>query len=79
MPNLQRWYVATNKVTKVVEVFQAFQPTAESHPQYNGVTGPFRTKHGALFAADPVTGFANNPHCRTVNDAEKLSKESRGK
>ncbi len=47
-------------------------PTHESHGyRFHGVTGPFRTKKGAMFMAE--CGY-NNPHCRTVSEAEKLAK-----
>lgn len=54
------------------EVFHAMStPTQATHPQYGAVIGPFRTKRGAVFMAR--NGY-NNPHCRTVADAERLSK-----
>ena len=47
-------------------------PTVDSHGyRFHTVTGPFRTKKGAMFAAE--CGH-NNPHCRTVGEAEKLAK-----
>lgn len=48
-------------------------PTSESHGYrlFHGVTGPLRTKKGAMFMAE--CGY-NNPHCRTVSEAEKLAK-----
>jgi hypothetical protein len=38
---------------------------------YAAVIGPFRTKRGAQFMA---RHGQNNPHCRTVADAERLAK-----
>jgi len=35
--------------------------------------GPFKTRRAAEFMAGPG---ANNPHCRSVNDAENLSKNN---
>jgi hypothetical protein len=50
-------------------------PTFDSHGKlYRYVIGPFRTKRGAEWMADPVKG-RNNPHCRCVADAEKLAKK----
>lgn len=47
-------------------------PTLESTPQFAVVIGPFRTRRGADFMADPVKG-TGNPHCRCVADAERLA------
>ncbi len=46
-------------------------PTAEAYPGYVGVIGPFRTVRGAAFM---LQHGGNNPHCRTVFEAEKLAK-----
>ena len=47
-------------------------PTQETHgEQFNAVIGPFRTKRGAMFAA--AFGH-NNPHFRTVADAERIAR-----
>jgi len=56
------------------EIFRAPEtPTFTTHgDKYNGVTGPFRTKAGALFMRDHGQG---NPHCRCVRDAERLAKK----
>ena len=52
------------------EVFRSpSTPTQESHP-YSAVIGPFRTKRGSEFMAKYGAG---NPHCQTVQDAEKLA------
>lgn len=48
------------------------EPTPETHPQYSAVIGPFPTVRGAEFMA---RYGANNPHCQTVADAEKLAKD----
>lgn len=45
-------------------------PTAASHPQFLACIGPFRTKKAAFFMA--LYG-RSNPHCRTVQDAERLT------
>jgi hypothetical protein len=46
-------------------------PTAESHGHpFGAVIGPFRTKRAAVFTRD---FGANNPHCRSVADAERLA------
>ncbi len=47
-----------------------YEPSWETHGHlYAAVIGPFKTKRGAEFMAGP--GY-NNPHCRTVADAERL-------
>lgn len=48
------------------------EPTPETHPQYSAVIGPFRTVRGARFMAQ---FGANNPHCQTVADAERIAKD----
>ena len=55
------------------EVFTSAEtPTKQSHPQFNAVIGPFRTKKAAEFT---VECGGNNPHIQCVNDAERLVKE----
>ena len=53
------------------DVFRsASKPEAETHGSiYSAVIGPFRTVRGAEFMAK---FGANNPHCQTVGEAEKL-------
>lgn len=46
-------------------------PTPITHPHYNAVIGPFRTKRGCLWAEK--WGYLN-PHFQHVNDAEGLAK-----
>jgi hypothetical protein len=56
----------------------ATTPTFESHGSlYNCVIGPFRTRRGADWMADPQKG-QNNPHCRCVADAERLASKYAG-
>ena len=59
------------------EVFRAEKtPDIDSHGhRFAAVVGPFRTKRGAEFMRD--FGF-NNPHCRTVGEAERLAKKHCG-
>lgn len=47
-------------------------PTEATHGEkFDAVVGPFRTKRAAYFMA----WFGkNNPHCRSVADAERLAK-----
>lgn len=53
----------------------ASTPTEATHGHlYAAVIGPFRTKRGAEWMADPVKG-QGNPHCRCVADAERLAKK----
>jgi hypothetical protein len=48
-------------------------PTPESHGEkFAAVIGPFRTIRGAAWMAHPTRG-RDNPHCRTVADAERLA------
>jgi hypothetical protein len=66
----QRWYVGC-KGTSRIAFRTAIEPTEVSHgTTYNAVIGPFRTKRGAQFMAKYG---ANNPHCQTVAEAEKLA------
>jgi len=56
------------------EIFSAKKnPTEETHgDKYLLCIGPFRTKRGATFMQR--YGF-NNPHCQTVEEAEKLGRK----
>lgn len=64
------YYVGIAEGKKVV--FSCAEvPTPTSHPEYGACIGPFRTKRAALFMA----ASGNSPNCRTVADAERLSKE----
>jgi hypothetical protein len=72
-----RVYVGLRADGKGREVFRsATTPVAEPHPDthlgpiYSAVIGPFRTRRGAEFMAK---FGANNPHCQTVADAERLA------
>jgi hypothetical protein len=58
------------------EIFRSnVTPTTETHgDRFNMAIGPFRTRRGAEWMADPVKGMAN-PHCRNVADAERLAKK----
>jgi len=69
---MTKYYVG-RKGTKG-EVFTSSKtPTADTHGHlYRAVTGPFRTKKGAMFMAE--CGY-NNPHCSTVSEAERLAKK----
>jgi hypothetical protein len=69
----QRIYVGASRLfTSQRSVFHSdSEPTAETHPQYAYVIGPFRTKRAAEFMRD---FGANNPHCQCVADAERLAK-----
>jgi len=55
------------------ELFWSYQmPSVDSHGgRYVYVIGPFKTKQGALFMLDHGR---NNPHCVTVEQAERLAK-----
>ena len=61
------------------EVFKAeAEPTAATYgAQFRGVIGPFRTMRAARFMANPAA--RNNPHVLNVADAERISKQLRGR
>lgn len=67
-----RIYLGLNATRNTREIFRAASvPTFATHPDYNAVIGPFRTKRGALFMA---RYGRSNPHCQCVADAERLAK-----
>jgi hypothetical protein len=68
----RKFYVGV-KSTLSREVFSSLPvPTEETIlGRYLYAIGPFRTKRGAEFMAKHG---ANNPHCVTVQQAEKLAK-----
>jgi hypothetical protein len=72
MPRLRYYLGLKSPATR--EIFRAGDtPTAVSHgDRFAAVVGPFRTKRGAIFMRD--YGRAN-PHCRCVDDAERLGRE----
>jgi hypothetical protein len=66
----KRIYVGCNQTHRIT-FRSAENPTTETHGHlYNAVIGPFRTMRGARWMA---TYGANNPHCQTVADAERLA------
>jgi len=76
MPEIKTWrrprpFVGTKR-DGTREVFKsATTPTEQSHGDtYIYTTGPFRTMRGARFMA---TYGENNPHCRTVDEAERIA------
>jgi hypothetical protein len=66
-------YVGVKGTTR--EVFRSREtPTQQSHgAKYAAAIGPFRTRAGADFMA--AYGHHNNPHLRSVADAERLAKK----
>lgn len=70
-PDKKRFYVGVSR--KPRELFSANRtPTIDSHGhRFGAVIGPFRTKRGAMFMRDHG---ANNPHCRSVSEAERLAR-----
>lgn len=71
MAGKSRPYVG--RINQTAIVFRAeHNPTKESHPMYDSVTGPFKTMRGAIWHSN--YGF-NNPHVQTVTDSEKFAKE----
>ena len=71
---MKQYYVGLTGINTKREVFFDFRtPTvAQYGKRYGAVIGPFRTKRGAVFMAEYG---ANNPHCYTVDDAERIAKE----
>ena len=69
---MKKYYVG-RRGNIINEVFTSTKtPTSETHGRlYSSVTGPFKTKKGAMFMAE--CGL-NNPHCQTVSEAERLAK-----
>lgn len=69
---MRRIYVGV-KPGRIMETFRAdCTPTEETHGStYIYAIGPFKTIQGARFMA---TYGAGNPHCQTVDQAEKLAK-----
>ena len=51
-------------------------PTAESYPQFGYAIGPFRTRRAAVLMASAAA--VNNPHIRTVADAERIARQAKG-
>ena len=69
---MNRPYVGRSVASRRLEVFRAEAlPTEETHgDRFKYVIGPFRTVRGARFMAECGE---NNPHCRTVGEAERLA------
>lgn len=75
MPSTRkRFYVGQRNGFR--QVFSSLEkPTDASHgDDYTAVIGPFRTRAGAEFMRKHGE---NNPHCRTVRDAENLAMKVR--
>lgn len=66
-----RWYVGILSGFN----FEAFKsnrtPSPSLTPRYLATIGPFKTKRAAIWM---TTDGKNNPHCQTVEDAERISK-----
>lgn len=68
----KRWYVGHGKDKQ--EAFQyEGEPTETTHPQYGAVTGPFKTRRGAEYAA----GY-RGPIYQHVNEFEEAAKSGQG-
>jgi hypothetical protein len=71
-PRIARIYVGVRN-GKYIVFRSAATPTRKSHgSRYTYVIGPFRTLRGAAFMA---TYGRNNPHCRSVDEAERLANQ----
>ena len=69
MDKRKRFYVGEKNKTR--EMFSyAETPTKKTHPQYQAVVGPFKTKRAAEYLVD-------NPHISSVREAEKAENELR--
>lgn len=66
-----RYYIGHKSGSKTVFPSDTI-PTAETHPQYNGVTGPFVTKRAALW------GCQTGAHWDTIAQAERLALADKG-
>jgi hypothetical protein len=73
---MHKWYVGFRGIRSVGKSREAFRyadtPTAQSHPQFFAVMGPFRTKRGALY--QDAHGAHDNPHLQTVSETEYWAK-----
>lgn len=69
--NTKRYYVGLKDCKRTLFRSEA-TPTETTHPQFNAVIGPFKTRRGAEFMRDHS---ANNPHVQTVRDAERIAKQ----
>jgi len=67
----RRYYVGHGHDRVNTVFLSATTPTQATHgEQYFAATGPFRTRTGAIVMSQYGE---NNPHCRTVADAERLA------
>ncbi len=64
-----RIYVAMSPDYRREVVRLTDQGLREAPAKYVSLTGPFPTMRGANFMASQV----NNPHCRSVADAERIA------
>lgn len=71
MNTRKRHYVGCKAGTRTVFSCVGWATENTHGHMFNAVIGPFRTKRGATFMAEHG---ANNPHCITVSDAERLAK-----
>jgi hypothetical protein len=73
----KRWYMGYASRGASQPLRQVFAsdhaPTADGHPEYAAVVGPFRTKRAAVYMAESGQG---NPHLQTVDDAERIVREN---
>ena len=68
---MSAWLGLAGFGTRRTVFYSKQEPTTESHGHlYDAVIGPFKTCNGALFMRNHGR---NNPHCQTVEDAERLS------
>lgn len=67
----EKYYVGVRAGNPREVFLSASEPTSESHgKEYGAVIGPFESARGADFMARYGEG---NPHCQTVEDAERLA------
>jgi len=69
----RKWYVGIAKTGSRVAFGTKAEPTPQTHGStYAAVIGPFITKRGARYMAQHGR---NNPHLRSVRDAERIAKQ----
>lgn len=63
---------------ETMTVFESDEtPTGKTHGKlFNSIVGPFKTQEGAEYFRDHAAG---NPHCYTVEQAERLAAEAKKK
>lgn len=69
-----RYYVGFKGAKREI-ILVPFTPTAETHPQFHGCIGPFRTRHGAMLCVSESYG----PVIQTVAEFEREAQRRKGR